>query len=181
MRRTIAAVLIFVFALGFSAYCEIYSARVTQTLCGSAQALKQQALAGDFAAAEATLAHAEEYFSRHRAGLEMFSQRTGGGAIAVSLAGLRGFLNEENLIRVQKRLLNIIHRFFHLLIRDRALFTRAHQPVQKLLAVKRLARGLCGIAACKHQPCAQAGAHTDLYGRDTYLRRKNTDGTGAAV
>lgn len=45
MRRTIAAVLIFVFALGFSAYCEIYSARVTQTLCGSAQALKQQALA----------------------------------------------------------------------------------------------------------------------------------------
>ena len=39
MRRTIAAVLIFVFALGFSAYCEIYSARVTQTLCGSAQAL----------------------------------------------------------------------------------------------------------------------------------------------
>ena len=32
MRRTIAAVLIFVFALGFSAYCEIYSARVTQTL-----------------------------------------------------------------------------------------------------------------------------------------------------
>lgn len=97
MRRTIAAVLIFVFALGFSAYCEIYSARVTQTLCGSAQALKQQALAGDFAAAEATLAHAEEYFSRHRAGLEMFSQRTGVGAIAVSLAGLRGFLNEENL------------------------------------------------------------------------------------
>ena len=86
MRRTIAAVLIFVFALGFSAYCEIYSARVTQTLCGSAQALKQQALA-----------HAEEYFSRHRAGLEMFSQRTGVGAIAVSLAGLRGFLNEENL------------------------------------------------------------------------------------
>ena len=91
MRRTIAAVLIFVFALGFSAYCEIYSARVTQTLCGSAQALKQQALAGDFAAAEATLAHAEEYFSRHRAGLEMFSQRTGVGDIAVSLAGLSGF------------------------------------------------------------------------------------------
>ena len=55
MRRTIAAVLIFVFALGFSAYCEIYSARVTQTLCDSAQALKQQALAGEFAAAEATL------------------------------------------------------------------------------------------------------------------------------
>lgn len=97
MRRTIAAVLIFAAALGFSACCEAYSLRVTQTLCSSAQAIKQQAQAGDFAAAEAALSQTEEYFSAHQAGLEVFSQRTGVSSIAVSLAGLRGFLNEENL------------------------------------------------------------------------------------
>lgn len=43
MRRTIAALLIFAAALGFSACCEAYSLRVTQTLCSSAQAIKQQA------------------------------------------------------------------------------------------------------------------------------------------
>ena len=62
MRRTIAAVLIFAAALGFSACCEAYSLRVTQTLCSSAQAIKQQAQAGDFAAAEAALSQTEEYF-----------------------------------------------------------------------------------------------------------------------
>ena len=70
---------------------------MTQTLCSSAQAIKQQAQAGDFAAAEAALSQTEEYFSAHQAGLEVFSQRTGVSSIAVSLAGLRGFLNEENL------------------------------------------------------------------------------------
>lgn len=97
MRRTIAALFIFAAALGFSACCEAYSLRVTQTLCSSAQAIKQQAQAGDFAAAEAALSQTEEYFSAHQAGLEVFSQRTGVSSIAVSLAGLRGFLNEENL------------------------------------------------------------------------------------
>ena len=97
MRRTIAALLIFAAALGFSACCEAYSLRVTQTLCSSAQAIKQQAQAGDFAAAEAALSQTEEYFSAHQAGLEVFSQRTGVSSIAVSLAGLRGFLTEENL------------------------------------------------------------------------------------
>ena len=97
MRRTIAALLIFAATLGFSACCEAYSLRVTQTLCSSAQAIKQQAQAGDFAAAEAALSQTEEYFSAHQAGLEVFSQRTGVSSIAVSLAGLRGFLNEENL------------------------------------------------------------------------------------
>ena len=77
MRRTIAALLIFAAALGFSACCEAYSLRVTQTLCSSAQAIKQQAQAGDFAAAEAALSQTEEYFSAHQAGLEVFSQRTG--------------------------------------------------------------------------------------------------------
>ena len=76
MRRTIAALFIFAAALGFSACCEAYSLRVTQTLCSSAQAIKQQAQAGDFAAAEAALSQTEEYFSAHQAGLEVFSQRT---------------------------------------------------------------------------------------------------------
>lgn len=85
MRRTIAAVLIFVFALGFSAYCEIYSARVTQTLCDSAQALKQQALAGEFAAAEATLAHAEEYFPGTGPGLRCSASARGLGPLPSAL------------------------------------------------------------------------------------------------
>ena len=46
MRRTIAALLIFAAALGFSACCEAYSLRVTQTLCSGAQSIKQQAQAG---------------------------------------------------------------------------------------------------------------------------------------
>ena len=58
MRRTIAALLIFAAALGFSACCEAYSLRVTQTLCSSAQAIKQQAQAGDLAAAASAPASA---------------------------------------------------------------------------------------------------------------------------
>lgn len=97
MRRTFAALAIFAFALAFSTFCEIYSAQVTQTLCSQAQVLKQQAQAKNYDAANQTLTEMEIYLNRHQAGLEIFSQRTSIGAVSVCLAGLRAFLNEQNL------------------------------------------------------------------------------------